>query len=436
MEVILYYKYVELQDVEAAIEEQVRQCTELGLSGRMRMASEGINGTLFGPREELKKYQDWMEESGVFEGIQYKVSAPETVVGEGGEVKTIDPFHGALNVKKCREITSTGLMEQSKPTSLGGQGGVHLNPDEFHEILKKAETDENVVVLDTRNHYETAVGTFKNAVDPKIRCFSQFPSWLESNKDMLKGKQVAMFCTGGIRCEKASAYVKNLNVASDVYQLQGGIHSYLERFSESATQSGLGTRFAKEDDKTHAQPQEECLYEGINFQFDDRFSKPVVGEGKDVKQYHASKCQDCGQQWNVTRKQVQCVVCKDFVLICDKCIENYSLTPLFRAEFPIPENSIRCFEHQLLADNWEEYMAKRNLTSDELRYRLTVCRNLVKAATEKQKNYRTLRKRVLTIQKQATRLEQLLAQRGEAVEDTGEENGEQKKMFTPFVPML
>lgn len=460
-EVILYYKYVNLDDVETVLQKQTEICKSLGLSGRIRLAPEGINGTLYGLKDSLNKYEEYMEATSEFDNIQYKSSQ----VAPG-----LDPFDGELHVRKCSEITSTGPMRTAKPTALGGKGGNHLSPEEFHEILRRSETDNNIVVIDTRNHYETAVGTFRQAVDPKLRCFAQFPSWIEANEDLLKGKHVAMFCTGGIRCEKASAYVRQLGVAAEVSQLAGGIHSYLERFSQSAQSSGVGTKmlgstapyplsnlskekseskkdadpsvvsanFDKEEEELGQQHQD-CFFEGINFQFDKRFSQKIVGEGDEVQHIPRSKCLSCGCPWSDTREGLQCFVCKDFVLLCNSCATNFSETPLDGFPGTRPENAILCAEHLFMADDWRKRVERLDLSNETVARHVVALERLLRSS-ERKRQQRGQAKRKARLRLQIERLASLAQERGEEctslLANLRERDAQGGAGFAPFVPMF
>lgn len=205
--VALFYKYVMVPDPQATAVNMKALCESLSLTGRLRLASEGINGLLAGSPAAVSEYRKAMDNSQYFAGMQYKLSRSTTC-----------PFYGELLVRVATEITATGKLSQMKPAALGGTAGTHLSPKQFHEaIIKCNEGEEDTapdsargqqpakrkrILIDTRNHYETAVGTFRGAVDPKIRCFSQFPGWVASNMKRLKDADVFMFCTGGIRCEK------------------------------------------------------------------------------------------------------------------------------------------------------------------------------------------------------------------------------------------
>jgi len=412
--IILFYKYVTLDDVSKRLEEQRCICTELQLTGRMRIATEGLNGSVCGTDEQLSSYRDFMESHGSFGGIQYKYSdAP----------MDSDPFADDFQIKICSEITSTGKMRNSMPTSLGGQGGIHLKPREFHQIVKQARDDPSIVVIDTRNHYETVVGTFENAIDPKIRNFAQFPGWIDANLDLIRGKKVAMFCTGGIRCEKASAFVNSLNVASEVYQLDGGIHSYLEEFSPDPkgikTECTLKNRGIDED-------KSECLYQGINFQFNRVRSDVLAGQGTSVDGYRQAKCIYCFKHWSHISDKAQCDICKDFVLVCDECMEN--LKPTVHTHFsnrvpqePDGKKPVLCYEHQLLSDDWQIHMDRIALRPEMLKIQIETLQALLPHA---QHNGR--RTRNLTLQLE--RLEQLFLPLKDSVNCT------QKPKSIPFVP--
>mmetsp|Transcript_21261 Transcript_21261/g.47520 ORF Transcript_21261/g.47520 Transcript_21261/m.47520 type:complete len:349 (-) Transcript_21261:7-1053(-) len=236
--VALFYKYVRVRvgDLDALAAQQTALTSTLGLTGRVRLAPEGINGHLSGPVAAITTYREHNEQNPLLSGIQYKLTQSDG-----------DPFSGELFVVVRDEITATGQMQTQLPIALGGTGGKHLTAQEFHQAVlgcqagTDAATGRRQVLIDTRNHYETAVGIFQGAVDPKIRTFAQFPGWVAANEANLAGADVFMYCTGGIRCEKASAYLCGLGVAHSVSQLGGGIHTYLEGYSSEARQLGLAT---------------------------------------------------------------------------------------------------------------------------------------------------------------------------------------------------
>ncbi|MEX0932133.1 MAG: rhodanese-related sulfurtransferase [Candidatus Saccharimonadales bacterium] len=216
--VLLYYKYVAIKDPEAFSGAQKALCEKLGLKGRILISKGGINGTVGGMQKATDAYIEAMRQDPRFTSIDFKES-----IGS----KDVFP---KLSVKVRDEIVTLGTPDDPKIKN----SGKHLNPEEFHEFIQK----EDVVVLDARNNYESAIGKFKNAVTPDIQAFKEFPKYIEQNKKRFKNKKVAMYCTGGIRCEKASALVKE-KADADVYQLQGGIQRYGEKFPEGEWQGEM-----------------------------------------------------------------------------------------------------------------------------------------------------------------------------------------------------
>ncbi len=400
--VILFYKYVDLRNaVEMIAEQQKRICRKLELTGRLRIAPEGINGTLCGHPADIDAYQEFMEATKQFEDIQYKISHAK-----------FEPFNDSLLVRMCNEITATGPMGNCRPKALGGSGGKHVRPEEFHELVKQAEQDPNVVLIDTRNWYETNLGTFRGAIDPKIRNFAQFPSWLDSNKDLITNKHVAMFCTGGIRCEKASAYVKSLGLAKQVSQLEGGIHSYLEQFSSHAVSHGVRTAKGGKSSQVIGK-NEECLYEGVNFQFDERLGADYVGRGN-ISSH--GLCTYCKASYSIVKKNVVCSVCKEFLLVCDSCIAEYQ-TP-------------KCLEHQLLDIDWKVNLGPRISSKEAVRL-VAALQRLLETSKSKP-NQRAQRKRQKTLTLEIDRLKELVRERGDMNLLINVENIK----TVPFVPLF
>jgi len=209
--VLLYYKYVPIKDPEAFRLEQLEFMQNAGIKGRILIASEGINGTLEGTHEAVGLYISYMKADERFAGIDWK-----TGVGTGNAFPK-------LKMKVRKEIVSTHLNEQGiDPNQITGE---HIAPEKMHELIKSGE---EFYIIDMRNDYEQILGKFEGSLDSGMKNFSDLPDIAESFKD-LKDKKVVTVCTGGIRCEKASGYLKQQGF-KDVSQLNGGMHRYIEKF--------------------------------------------------------------------------------------------------------------------------------------------------------------------------------------------------------------
>ena len=206
--VLLYYKYISLSDPQAEMLNQRRLCEELGLLGRILLGEEGINGTLAGTKEATDTYIRAMDSQPFFDGIAYK----KDLVAE-------NPFK-RLRIKVRPEIVTLGV--DVNPVNAAPK----LTPEQFNELASQP----GVVLFDARNNYESAIGKFRNAVTPDIKLFKDLPSSLDDYED-LKSKIVITYCTGGIRCEKASALMKERGF-ENVYQLDGGIINYAQEYPQ------------------------------------------------------------------------------------------------------------------------------------------------------------------------------------------------------------
>ncbi|GAC1372540.1 MAG: rhodanese-related sulfurtransferase [Candidatus Saccharimonadales bacterium] len=268
--VLLYYKYVTLSDPEAEMAAQRELCTRLGLKGRILLASEGINGTVAGSSDAAAAYIAYMNAHPLFSDIQYKQ-----------DVTPSQPFP-RLRVKVRPEVVTLGVDVDSADTA------PRLTPAEFNEMIK----DPDVVLFDARNNYESAIGRFKNAVTPDIPLFKDLPAALDQY-EALKDKTVVTYCTGGIRCEKASALMKRRGF-KNIYQLDGGIINYAQAFPDGA-------------------------FEGECFVFDDRLSVAFIDNPARL-----GSCIHCGGATNSYRN---CALprCNDLVLVCDDCIARPDL---------------------------------------------------------------------------------------------------------------
>lgn len=213
--ILLYYKYVDIAYPEQIKKWQKELCQNLGLTGRIILAHEGINGTVAGTDEATKAYIKAMSEHELFDNIDFK-TAP------GGS----DAFP-KLKIYVKNEIVHLGVDPKKVTVK---DGGKHLTPDQIHELLSNRPDD--LVLIDTRNNYETAVGAFRGSIKPDLRYFREFPQYFNENLDTFKDKTVLMTCTGGVRCERATAYLAQKNVAKEILQMDGGIHRYIEKYPE------------------------------------------------------------------------------------------------------------------------------------------------------------------------------------------------------------
>jgi len=205
--VITFYKFVGLHNYREMRAPLLAFCRENKLRGTILLAEEGINATVSGDRPALARLLDYLYQDTRLTGMEYKESGAP-----------VFPFH-RMKVKLKKEIV-TMAVPGIEPDKLSG---IRVNPVEWNALI----SDPEVVVIDTRNQYECDVGMFENALSPQIASFSEFPDYVATTLDPARHKKVAMYCTGGIRCEKASAYMLTHGF-EQVYQLNGGILKYLE----------------------------------------------------------------------------------------------------------------------------------------------------------------------------------------------------------------
>lgn len=206
--VLALYKFIQLPDYIELRQSLYDLCTQENLYGTILLAAEGINGTVAGSREGIDSLLLYLAEDGRFEEMECK----ESVSGDM-------PFL-RMKVKLKKEIVSMGV-DSVRPDQLTG---TRVEPEDWNELL----SDSEVVLIDTRNQYEIDIGKFSEARSPETETFRSFPEYAAKHLDPNKQKKVAMYCTGGIRCEKASAYLLEQGF-EQVYQLNGGILNYLEK---------------------------------------------------------------------------------------------------------------------------------------------------------------------------------------------------------------
>ncbi|MFA7745683.1 rhodanese-related sulfurtransferase [Salinicoccus roseus] len=205
-QVLLYYYYTDIEDPEAFSAEHLELCKSMNLKGRILVANEGINGTVSGTVEDTENYMEYMKNHPLFDGIVFKIDP-----SEGHTFKK-------MHVRPRPELVNLSLEDDINPREMTGE---YLEPKDFYAQMQ----DENTIVLDARNTYEYDVGHFRGAIRPDVETFRELPEWVRENRDMLEGKRILTYCTGGIRCEKFSGWLKREGF-EDVGQLHGGIATY------------------------------------------------------------------------------------------------------------------------------------------------------------------------------------------------------------------
>lgn len=266
------YKFVRLDNFEQIKSPLLSVMEENEVKGTLLLAYEGINGTIAGPQAGIDNVLNFLQQDERLSPLSYKVS-----------YNTENPFQ-RTKVKLKKEIVTMGV-EGIDPTLTVG---TYVKPKDWNALI----SDPDVLLVDTRNDYEVEIGTFKNAVNPNTETFREFPEYVEKNLDKNKHKKVAMFCTGGIRCEKSTAYLKEQGF-EEVYHLEGGVLKYLEEV-----------------------PQEETMWEGECFVFDSR-----VAVNHNLEQGQYDQCFAC--RFPITEEEK---LSEHYVkgVSCPRCIDKYT----------------------------------------------------------------------------------------------------------------
>ena len=266
---LLYYVYVYLDDAEKLVDQHLKFCKELGIKGRVLIADEGLNGTVSGTPQQCKAYMKFIESDKRFEGIEWKIDEVDVV------------SFAKMHVRYRPEIVNSGL--RAKGVDPLEETGVHLSPTEF----KAMKNQEDVIVLDVRSNYEHNVGRFQGALTLDIDNFREFPNQLDQ-LEAYKGKKILTYCTGGVKCEKASAFLLKKGF-EEVYQLHGGIINY-------------GKIEGGED------------FEGNCYVFDNRVQIPVNTVNPSI----ISTCHNCGVK---SVRIINCANphCNNHLVQCEAC---------------------------------------------------------------------------------------------------------------------
>ena len=270
--VISFYKYVDVEDLESFAKEHLDWCIANGLRGKVYVAKEGINGSIFGTKEKIEIYKSELKKYEIFEDIWFK------------ETETEETAYPKMHVRVKEEVVNSGLEEIDQKN-----GGKRLTPE---ELLKFYKEGTDFVIVDARNWYESRIGKFMNAITPDITHFREWPRVVESLKDY-KDKTVVTYCTGGIRCEKASAYMIKKGF-KNVYQLDGGILNFINKYPDT-------------------------YWLGSMFVFDDR--KVIEPNTREELKYTA-ECEFCGKP---TSYYINChnQDCDRIIIVCHECkIDN------------------------------------------------------------------------------------------------------------------
>jgi len=269
--VLLFYKYVKIENPELFREEQLKFCEENEILGRIYIAEEGINATVSGNAENIEKYKLnlWADER--FDDVVFK------------EDPSDEHAFRKLIVRIKKEIVNSGGIKADPEL-----GGKRLKPE---NLQKMYENNEDFIIVDARNDYEFKIGHFKNALKPNVTNFREWPRFVEELKDY-KDKKVVAYCTGGIRCEKATAYMVQAGF-KDVYQLEGGIVSYTKKFPDQN-------------------------WEGSIFVFDER---RIISPNSRESLKHTAECYYCGKPASY---YINChnQNCDKLMITCNNCKEE------------------------------------------------------------------------------------------------------------------
>ena len=262
------YRFVRLDNFEELRQPLLQLMLDNQIRGTLLLAAEGINGTVAGETTAIEQLLDYLRQDDRLRGFDCKFSSDDSM-----------PFYRS-RVKLKREIVTMGVADIDPANS-----GNYVPPADWNELIN----DPEVTLIDTRNDYESAIGSFTNAIHPNTKSFRDFPAYVKQNLDPQKHRKVAMFCTGGIRCEKSTAYLRQQGF-DEIYHLKGGILNYLEQV-----------------------PEAESMWNGECFVFDNRVSVNHSLEKGSYHQCHACRLPitDADKKSQEYRPGVSCPACYD-----------------------------------------------------------------------------------------------------------------------------
>lgn len=270
------YKFVTLENYQDLKQPLLNTMLAAGIKGTLLLAREGINGTVSGSRAAIDALLDYLNTDERIRGINYKESYTDT-----------NPFY-RTKVKLKKEIVTMGVNGIDPKHIVG----TYVKPQDWNDLISR----DDVVLIDTRNDYEYEVGTFKGAVNPHTKTFRELPDFVKENLNPAKHKKVAMFCTGGIRCEKSTAYLKEHGF-DEVYHLEGGILKYLEEVPE---QNSLwqGECFVFDNRVTVNHQLEKGIYDACH-----ACRRPITAADKQRPEYEAGvSCHQCIDEYTDEQK--------------------------------------------------------------------------------------------------------------------------------------
>jgi UPF0176 protein len=266
--VLSFYKYVLIENPEEIAKEHLSWCLDNTVRGKIYLAKEGINGSVFGDDEIINKYKEHLTGYKIFEDVWFKETSTEQIA------------YSKMHVRVKDEIVNSNLnntnLENSAPK---------LSPEQLIDFY---ESKKEFVIVDARNWYESKIGKFKNAITPQVKHFREWPKVVES-LNQYKDKTIVTYCTGGIRCEKASAYMREQGF-KDVYQMDGGILNFIQKYPDT-------------------------YWEGGMFVFDER---KVVEPNKKEELKYTANCYFCNKP---TAYHINChnVICDKLIVCCHDC---------------------------------------------------------------------------------------------------------------------